>query len=394
MMVKNEEKNLPRLLDSVKKLDLMDEIIALDTGSEDKTIEVLQSYGAKVIIPDDIEEYYVDTKFGKKINFSKARNESIAHATGDWLLLLDADEELTGKADDLRDFLAAQTDDIEGIAIYFEDIQKGHIHVRFPPPRIFRNGCIKYEEMVHNIPIFNDPAIIYPHLTVKHYGFDLDKKKKQEKTERTLGLLEASLKENPSNFRVYFYLAQMYGENADFTKCIEYCIKYIRNRPYLKRFNPSIYFTLVQACIYAKENVLADKWLGEAMKELPDDIDIAMAIIDFGIWQQKPHVVLQGSAMFVRSFDLLERDKLSMGSRFIYNYNADALVKALFHLSTMRLQEGINHLSRLKETMKGIDRVKAKKVDEDLSRALEAVNINWVHREEKKKRTPRKAGKK
>jgi tetratricopeptide (TPR) repeat protein len=241
--------------------------------------------------------------------------------------------------------------------------------------------------MVHNMPIFNDPAIIYPHLTVKHYGFDLDVKKKREKTERTLGLLEASLKQDPSNFRVYFYLAQMYGENSDFVKCIEFCIKYIRNRPYLKRFNPSIYFTLVQACIYAKEDVLADKWLGEAMRELPDDIDIAMAIIDFGIWQQKPHVVLQGSAMFVRSFDLLEKDKLSMGSRFIYNYNFDALVKALFHLSTMRLQEGISHLSRLKESLKSIDRGKAKKVDEDLSRALEAVNINWVHNEKEDKKT-------
>jgi tetratricopeptide (TPR) repeat protein len=240
--------------------------------------------------------------------------------------------------------------------------------------------------MVHNVPVFNDPAVLYPHLSIKHYGFDLDKEHKKEKSERTLGLLEAELKENPSNFRVYFYLAQMFGEEGDYLKCIEHCIKYIRNKPYLKRFNPSIYFTLSQACILQKDEILADRWLGEAMRELPDDIDIAMAIIDYGLWRQKPHVVLQGSAMFVRSYDLMDKDKLSMGSRFVYNFNPDALVKALYHLSTMRLQEGISHLSRLKKEMKGIDRGKAKLVDKDLSAALGAYNISWVHNEEVEKK--------
>jgi glycosyltransferase involved in cell wall biosynthesis len=78
MIVKNEEKNLPRCLDSFK--DLVDEIIIVDTGSNDKTVEVAKSYGAKT--------YY----FKWCDDFSAARNESLKYATKEWILIIDADE--------------------------------------------------------------------------------------------------------------------------------------------------------------------------------------------------------------------------------------------------------------------------------------------------------------
>ena len=80
MIVKNEEKFLAGCLESVK--NIVDEIIIVDTGSTDKTIEIANSYNAKV--------YH----FEWKNDFSLARNESIKHATGDWILILDADERL------------------------------------------------------------------------------------------------------------------------------------------------------------------------------------------------------------------------------------------------------------------------------------------------------------
>ena len=77
-MVKNEEKDLPRSLESVKKA--ADEIIIVDTGSTDRTIEIAKGYGAKVI-----ETTWED-------DFSKPRNMAIDTATGDWIIFLDADE--------------------------------------------------------------------------------------------------------------------------------------------------------------------------------------------------------------------------------------------------------------------------------------------------------------
>jgi tetratricopeptide (TPR) repeat protein len=80
MIVKNEAKNLPQCLNSAKSI--VDEMIVLDTGSTDDTVAIAQSLGAIV------------HQFTWTQNFATARNESLKHATGDWILVLDADEVL------------------------------------------------------------------------------------------------------------------------------------------------------------------------------------------------------------------------------------------------------------------------------------------------------------
>ncbi|MDB9307655.1 tetratricopeptide repeat protein [Aphanizomenon sp. CS-733/32] len=81
MIVKNEETTLPKCLGSVN--NFVDEIVVLDTGSTDKTPQVAQQFGAKV------------HHFPWNNNFSSARNEALKYVTGDWILVLDADETLT-----------------------------------------------------------------------------------------------------------------------------------------------------------------------------------------------------------------------------------------------------------------------------------------------------------
>ncbi|HHP7245637.1 MAG TPA: glycosyltransferase, partial [Elainellaceae cyanobacterium] len=78
MIVKNEAKTLPRCLASVR--GVVDEMIVLDTGSSDETVAIAHAAGAQV-------HHFVWTH-----NFSEARNASLTHATGDWILVLDADE--------------------------------------------------------------------------------------------------------------------------------------------------------------------------------------------------------------------------------------------------------------------------------------------------------------
>jgi glycosyltransferase involved in cell wall biosynthesis len=78
LIVKNEEKDLPRCLESFK--DIVKEIVVVDTGSADKTVEIAKSYGAKV-------EYFEWTN-----DFAAARNESLKYATCEWILRTDADE--------------------------------------------------------------------------------------------------------------------------------------------------------------------------------------------------------------------------------------------------------------------------------------------------------------
>jgi len=78
MIVKNEEATLAHCLESVKPL--VDEMVILDTGSTDKTVEIAMGFGALV------------HNFQWRDDFSAARNESLKHCRGDWVLILDADE--------------------------------------------------------------------------------------------------------------------------------------------------------------------------------------------------------------------------------------------------------------------------------------------------------------
>ena len=80
MIVKNEEKYLHDCLQSV--CDIVDQIVIVDTGSEDKTIEIAKEFGAEIHHFDWVDD------------FSAARNESIKQATSEWILWLDADERL------------------------------------------------------------------------------------------------------------------------------------------------------------------------------------------------------------------------------------------------------------------------------------------------------------
>jgi tetratricopeptide (TPR) repeat protein len=81
MIVKNEATTLPKCLSSVVKV--VDEMVVLDTGSSDRTPNIAKEFGAKVY------------DFVWCNDFSKARNAALKYVTGDWVLVLDADETLT-----------------------------------------------------------------------------------------------------------------------------------------------------------------------------------------------------------------------------------------------------------------------------------------------------------
>ena len=80
LITKDEEKNIAACLESAR--EIADEIILVDTGSKDSTVEIAAGYGAKIF------------HYAWRDNFAAAKNETLKHATGDWILALDADERL------------------------------------------------------------------------------------------------------------------------------------------------------------------------------------------------------------------------------------------------------------------------------------------------------------
>jgi glycosyltransferase involved in cell wall biosynthesis len=83
MITRNEESHLAKCLAGAHKM--VDEIIIVDTGSEDRTIDVARAFGARVF-----EMQWRD-------DFARARNYSLAQASGEWILVLDADEVVARK---------------------------------------------------------------------------------------------------------------------------------------------------------------------------------------------------------------------------------------------------------------------------------------------------------
>ena len=81
-IVKNEALNIGKSIDSYK--DYVDEILIVDTGSIDETVEIAKSKGAKVL------------NFEWKNDFAAAKNFALDNVTGDWILFLDADEWFEG----------------------------------------------------------------------------------------------------------------------------------------------------------------------------------------------------------------------------------------------------------------------------------------------------------
>ena len=98
MIVKNEERNLAKCLDSVQ--GLANELIVVDTGSTDETPHIAARYGAEVI-PFDFTI----------VDFAAARNYALARSRGRWILMLDADETLDQASAPAIEKLIAQEQD-------------------------------------------------------------------------------------------------------------------------------------------------------------------------------------------------------------------------------------------------------------------------------------------
>ena len=345
MMVKDEEKNLQRCLPSLN--GLADELVVVDTGSSDSTIKIAKSFGAKIF------------EHPWENDFSKHRNQSMDHASGDWILIVDADEELFYKdnssAVTLKSWLAEIPKDCMSAAIVLQDIQQDMQAMRFNSVRLFRRGAVRYEGIVHNTPrIINGKpeAVFCPLVYLKHYGYDLSVEDSLRKRERTEGLLLKRIEKNPDDVVAYFYLVQSCTAHGDVEHAAEYLEKYdeISKRIGIK-FNGSIYCTAFHVHRKLENKEKAKKWLLEGLKEYPNDLDLLMALTEFGVWVSDVNLMSKGARGFLKTYEECKENPLLSGNRFTYANNSESLSYCLFHLSMAMFQEACVLLDKLKDAI-------------------------------------------
>lgn len=340
MMVKNEEKNLERSLSSIQ--DIADEIIVVDTGSSDRSPEICEHYGAQV--------FYHPWEN----NFSLHRNQSIHYASGEWLLILDADEEfwlVDRTADQFKADLFSIPNQYMGAAIPINDIQKEIKVTEWISSRFFRNGLIEYKDIIQNQPIvYEKGSLSIDGALIRHYGYDLTPEAREQKTIRTKTLLFKRIDLDPNDYMAYFYLNQLFAANRDFANAVMYGEKYFEFKNQAvedKQFMSAIYYTMCHAFINLKDVDNAKRWLMIGSEALPYDIDIARCIVEFGAWQKKRDMVVTGARNFMRLWSQYHNEPSMKGNRFTYSLNAEAASYVLFTASVALFDEGITSIEML-----------------------------------------------
>jgi glycosyltransferase involved in cell wall biosynthesis len=262
MIVKNEEAMLPQCLESIK--DLVDEIVIVDTGSSDRTVEIAEHFGARV--------YHHPWQN----DFSKHRNQSISYAKGDWIFIMDADEELFGKGiPHVR--RAVQDENIDAVMVQiFSKLRNGRSEGVHCQERLFRsNGVIHYEGRVHNRLVGVKKARVFP-IRLMHYGYDLDPEASRKKFERTVSLLNMDLEDDPENPMTYHYLGCSYLTQGMFQQSLEASMRAIELASARKDSNLIYIWSHYNAAIscYKLKNLTdAESLCLAALRKYPNHVD-------------------------------------------------------------------------------------------------------------------------
>jgi glycosyltransferase involved in cell wall biosynthesis len=220
MIVKNEEATLGHCLASVR--GLVDEIVVVDTGSTDGTLALAEAHGAKI------------TQFPWIDDFAAARNESLRRCTGDWVLVLDADEAVDSKDHSLirqairKDrpaayrlllrnyFLDGNQTSVDEAATLNESLYTEGSQFRYYADgrglRLCRRlAGLAFRGRIHELldPFFEErkSAIADLDAVVHHYGKTF-KDREAVKLRYYLGLAEREARAHPGNHQFWFNLLQ------------------------------------------------------------------------------------------------------------------------------------------------------------------------------------------
>ncbi|MGG0739523.1 glycosyltransferase [Niallia taxi] len=278
MIVKNEETVLDRCLASIAHI--VDEVIIVDTGSTDKTKEIAGKYTSKIYDFEWIND------------FSAARNYAAEQATGDWILVLDADEYIDEES--YKEFIEGLIEDngiydkygvqiLNFTGLYGENlIQNFH-------DRIYKNnGKISYyraiHEQLHSIdssPVNSSIA----RLLIYHSGYLNKTVAEKGKSERNKELIDKEMKETKNAFD-YFNLGNEYFSLAEYDEALKaYSTAYSLKSAYNLSWVSSTVIQII-ACL------LQLKKYNDALNVINDSIELYPGSYEM--------VALKGEVCFLR----------------------------------------------------------------------------------------------
>jgi tetratricopeptide (TPR) repeat protein len=221
---KNEAKHVGRMLDSIK--GHADEVVFVDTGSTDKTIEIVKRYGVKLV------------EWAWRDDFAAARNVSIENASHDWVQIIDCDHVQTkGSSQAIHEGMAKPLNalnmwihDANSITAKVDDVIQGRARQgdayswtgvirKSAAPGPWFHRCI-HEDMSRWL-VDVGPVGVLMRAHYAHFGAIKTERDKTGKNDRNQRLLRKAIEQDPNDFVPHTYLAHEYIGSGDHGEAIE-----------------------------------------------------------------------------------------------------------------------------------------------------------------------------
>ncbi|WP_028550515.1 glycosyltransferase family 2 protein [Paenibacillus sp. UNC451MF] len=262
IIIKNESELLPQCLESVKDAD---EIIVVDTGSDDGSDEIAKAYGAKVIY----EKW--------DHSFSAPRNEALRYAATDWIIYVDADECLIDGVEAIRTLL--QNSNAEAYSVLIENVLGPSLEDRLfhRAVRIFRSGRgFAFRGAIHEdigqsiVEKYGAASIQDSSLLLRHYGYLPQRMSSRNKMERNEALLKKELAEQPLNPFYLYHMGITCCQGGRLEEAKAYMSRALVHTPDSASFRPTLVRDLIKILIEQQSSIHAEMMLRKELRTYPD----------------------------------------------------------------------------------------------------------------------------
>lgn len=275
LIVKNEEKVLDRCL---KSIDLVDEIVVLDTGSTDQTLSIAKKYTSRVFQAPPMEPFH----------FGNARNQALSHARHDWILTIDADEIARPECIPAIRKAVWNHPRASGFNVKFIiSSDGGENEASLPKLKVFRRASWEWLYRIHEILSPRRlPALVeeLPEAVLEH--LPVAEADKAERREQNLKLLELSVQESPEYVRNARQLGMEHFAREEYRKAIPWLEMYLQSGTGgpLDRSETLVHLGRAKAKVGLQEEAIADF-----------DLALAEAPIRREIYYHKALVLITGA---------------------------------------------------------------------------------------------------
>ena len=262
MIVKDEEATLGECLESVR--DLVDEMIVLDTGSSDRTIEIAQAAGAKV------------SSYEWQNDFAAARNEALTQVESEWVLVLDADEVLVPEVIPALK-AAMQNEDCLVVNLVRQELGANQVPYSLVS-RLFRNHsdlafARAYHESIDDSVLSlveresHWKVLELAELAIRHSGYGAEAIAQRRKAERARSIMESYLTTHPDDPYICNKLGALYLDAGEPEKGRELLRRGLQADPIEPAVRYELHYHL--ACTYSQsgEFDLAEKHFQTAVEQ-------------------------------------------------------------------------------------------------------------------------------